>query len=325
MKRICKKKIVIFILVIIPIDLIIGGLLFKNRAFSHLAIWEIIESDKKEDFYWAPEEAPAYFRFEPNGNKLSVFRDEISPLLKDEKEEFRVMLNIAKYVMDISSGRGEPGFALKWDSPQGMLRQIKEGAMANCFHRSILFSTLLSALGFKARLWALEGDNFNALAHSITEVYIKDFKKWVFLDVTWGFYVTQDEVPLSLLELRERLLNNKDTISIKGIGKEKSQMPDFYVRFMKCVFLRSGNNYAGKYATRYGFLSIIARYIDGLPEGLRRGITYLIGRQDIFIHYVDGFSGYLKPRIIMARLLFYFFVFSLLFIGVLSIKGTFLR
>ncbi len=321
MGRIIKRYFVICILMVLLTDAAIGYLLFKSRAFSHSAIWHIIESNKQKYFYRQPEDAPGYFRFEPYSDKIAIFREEILPLVRNESDEFKIALQAAKHLMDLSSNNSQFGLSLQWDSPEGLLRQIRKGAAANCFDRSILFSTYLSSLGIKSRLWALENEGFNGIAHSITEVYIKSLKKWVFIDVTFGFYITENGRPLSLLELREKLLNGStDNILVQDVisGTNKSnKLPLFYSRLVKCVFLRADNDFVNKFNNRYGVFSIFQKYLDKFPNNIRRGLDYLLGRQAIFAHYVDTFSGSLKAKIIAAKLLFYFFMVSLAFIGIL--------
>lgn len=322
MKKIIKRNIYAAVFIIILIDAVIGYALFKNRAFSHLAIWNIIESANPDDFYWQPENAPGYFHFEPDKAGIDIFKNEIPPLIGNKNDDFEIMLKAAKYVMGIFPDVNQRGKVLKWDSPEGMLRQIRAGASgAHCFHRAILFSTNLSALGIKSRLWALENEKFNSLAHSVNEVYIKSLKKWVFVDVTFGFYALDQGKPLSLLELRARLLDNRaGNILIQKIGGgpgEHGEVPAIYAKLVKCVFLRARNDFTAKYNTRYGSLSVFQNYLDKLPNGLRIGASYLFGGQDRFAHYVDRFSKSLKLDIIIAKTLFYFLVLTIFFSGIL--------
>lgn len=324
MRKIVKRNIYAVVFIIILIDAVIGYALFKSRSFSHLAIWKVIESDKYNDFYWQSEDAPGYFRFEPATEKLSIFKDEILPLVNGESNELKRVIKAAKYVMDIFPDNNRMGRVLKWDSPEGMLRQIRGGAFgAHCFHRSILFSAYLSGLGLKSRLWALESKKFNPLAHSVNEVYVKSLKKWVFVDIMFGFYAVERGNPLSFLELRERLLDDRaGNILVQRIGDgagEHTLIPGFYPKLIKCVFLRAGNDFIDKYNTRYGILSVFKRCIDKLPNGIRIGASYLFGGQDRFIHYVDRFSKSLKLDMIISKALFYFLVSTIFFIGILGV------
>ena len=300
-----------------------GCLLFRSRLFSHLAIWDIIESDKKEDFYWEPSSAPEYFNFEQNIDGAEVFKKDVLPLVRDEKDEFKIMLKVAQFVRDMSSNNDKPYSRLRWDSPEMILKQVKEGAAPNCFHRAILFSGYLSSIGIESRLWALENEEFNGIAHTVAEVYVEDIKSWVFFDTMFGFYAMDTGRPLPFLELREKLLSGKDVV-IAGQGA----MPNFYRHLVRCVFLRTTNNFIDRYNNRYGIFSICSGCLDKLPDNIRRGLGYLLGGQkDIFIHYTDNYSKSLKQKIFMAKLFFWFFICSLalisfVFIINLSIRHT---
>jgi hypothetical protein len=322
MDKLVRKKIIIYILIIILIDVIIGYPLFKSRSFSHLAIWNIIESNKKDDFYWAPEDKPGYFRFEPNSDNLSTFRTGITPVGR-ERDEFEKVLRVARYITDISSYKIQPRLSLRWGSPEEILRQARKGAGANCFYRSILLSTYLSGLGIKSRLWALENRNFNGVSHTVTEVYIRSLGKWVFIDIMLGFYVTEGGKPVSFLELRERLLNgDTEKILVHNINdtsRDNKKIPDFYKRLIRCVFLRVNNDFVNRYGSRYGVLSIFKKHIDKFPDNIRRGLEYWFGGRDVFLHYVDSFSKSLKSKIIIVKLLFYFFIFSWVSMGILLV------
>jgi hypothetical protein len=327
-KSIVKRGLLVFILAVFLANAAIACFLFRSRELSHLAVWNIIESGRKEDFYWPPEKAPRYFAFDPPGAGTKVFKNEIYPLAGDEKDELNAALKVARYVMDISSRNNQLGLPLRWDSPDGMLRQIKEGASPNCFHRAILFSTYLTSLGIKSRLWALENDNFDAVAHSVNEVYLAGLKKWVFMDITFGFYARAGDTPLSFLEFRERLLNAKaGSLSVCSLGdssKKQYKVPVLYPKLVRCVFLRSRNDFSARYFRRYGIFSIFREYIDRANDGFRRGMEYLLGAQDSFSHYTDSFSPSLKIKITAIKLFLCFCALSIILVLLLVILQAYL-
>jgi len=315
MKKLFKKKNIIITILII--DVVIGYLLLNSRLFSHLAIWKTIESNQKEDFYWEPAHAPEYFNFEQNIDGAEVFKKDVLPLVQDEKDEFKIMLKVAQFVRDMSSNNDKPYSRLRWDSPEAILKQVKDGAAPNCFHSAILFSEYLSSMGIKSRLWALENEKFEGIAHTVAEVYVEDIKSWAFFDTMFGFYAMDMGRPLTFLELREKLLSGKD-VAIVGRGT----MPNFYTHLVRCVFLRANNNFIDSYNNRYGIFSACGRCLDKLPDNVRRGLSYLLGRQrDVFIHHEDHYSKSLKQEIFISKLLFYFFVFSLALIGFIFVMN----
>lgn len=324
MKRIFKKKIAVSILVVILVDAALGCLLLMNRSFPRLAMWNIIESNKQDDFYWQPEDAPGYFHFESNNAKLSIFRDEVLPLVKAESDDLEKAIKVARHAGSIRVPRSTlHAPRLQWDSPEGILKQIRMGKTGNCFHYSILYSTYLASVEIKSRLWTLEGDDeLQSLSHTITEAYIGSLKKWILIDAFWGVYFTKDNYPLSVLELRDELLAGEAGKILarsvfKRIESPKIVLED-YTRLLKCVFLRAGNDFISKYdaKTRFGAFSEFQGCFAKLPSDWRRGLGYLFGRRDFLIHYVDRFSRSLKSKLVIARGLFYFFAISSAFICV---------
>jgi hypothetical protein len=194
-----------------------------------------------------------------------------------------------------------------------------------------VLSALLSRLGLKSRVWALENERFNGIPHSIVEAYCKEIHKWVFIDPMFGFYVTKNGQSLSLLELREALLgDSKQAISLHTIGGAKLDDEvffTFYRRLIKTVFLRADNDFTAGYKGRYGLLSVYSPFIDRLPDYTRRGISYFLGKRDVFIHYVDTQNRSLKNDIRAAKLIFYFFISTLSIVSffVIFLGKSFLR
>lgn len=321
-----KRRLNLFILIILSIDIIIGFFLFKSRAFPRLAMWHVVESDKQADFYWKPNHAPKYFYFEPYSQELVFFRKEISDLIKDRDNDLEKALIIAHYVMDLGKNMPSSQIAITWDSPYNMLRQINQGKQASCFPYTIIFSSYMASIGIKSRLWALEGDDsLGRFGHTVAEVYIKNLNKWVMIDVINRLYFKEKNLPLSILELRERLLNKKTQgLTTEGKPNRFSIQKDFfsfYTRLVKMVFLRTANDFINKYDAkiRYGRLSILQELLDKFPSAIRRGLNYFLGRKDCLVHYVDRFDKSLKSKIIFAKISFYFLVISLIFIAFLSL------
>jgi hypothetical protein len=315
-----KKKTIRFVLIIIFIDIAICFSFFKIRSFPRLAIWNITESEKQSDFYWAPEDSPDFFHFEPTFPQLDFFKFQVYGLTKNLDSELEKNLIIARYVSNLSKIKNSSSKLLLWGSPYDILEQFKGGAYGTCFDYSILFSTYSASLGMKSRLWALEGDDgLNRFGHTVVEVYIKTLNKWVMIDISNELYFKEFNLPLSVLELRERLLNGKSAnITIQNISSDYNyqKIISLYARLLKCVFLRTGNDFIYKYDSRirFGRMYKLQRFFDKFPSEIRRGLSYLLGRRDYLMHYVDGFDKSMKNQIIVAKICFYFLPFSLLMI-----------
>jgi len=290
---------------------------------SHLALWNILEISSQKELEQNPLDGIDYFYYQPNGDNLSTFRDEIYPLVKDNKGEFDKVIKIARYLQNRYS-KSKGLHILKWDSPRKMLEQIDKGLDANCFHRAILFSTYLSSIGIKSRLWALENERFDGTSHTISEFYATDLNKWVFIDTAMDFYVTENERPLSFLEFRKKILtDDRKDLRIHGFDGSviRSEIPCPFRRLVILAFLRNRSDFVDIYDSNriYGRLSVFKKYLDKLPDSIRIAISYLFGKKMVFIHYVDDYSPPLKPLIFIAKTLFYFFIASLVVVCVFFI------
>ena len=314
------KKIVVSIFLILVVDITIGFFIFKSRSFPRLAIWNITETDDTSHFYWHPQDAPAGFYFDSYNQKFETFKAEISGLTKDIHSDLEKCLIVASYVRGISGKRLYNQERISWDSPQGMLEQLKQGKYGSCFNETIVFSAFLTSIGITSRLWALEGDDeLGRFGHTVAEVFIKDLNKWVMIDVSKNIIFKKRSIPLSVLELRKEFINgNAQKLIIEGklnprISKE--YVINKYNRLLKMVFLRSANDYVNKYnpKIRYQKLYKLEGLFDKLPSLVRRGLSYYLGRKEYLFHYVDKFNRPIKNKIMTAKFFFYLFTLSLAF------------
>ncbi|MBU1125533.1 MAG: transglutaminase-like domain-containing protein [Candidatus Omnitrophica bacterium] len=287
---------------------LIGILMLHNRAFSHMAIWRIVESDRVSDFYWAPADAPAQFTFQNSESIPGIFKHAIEPFLQNDRGSLEEVMAIARYCMD-SAVLEHPQKSLKWGDPESLLKQLQRGAPANCFHRAIIFSTFLESVGIHSRLWALEGRKFDYnFSHTINEVYVRSMKKWVFFDITADMCAYHNGTLLSFLELRELLLGGKKnalTLQSIGGGVKDAHFFAHYKKLVPCVFLRTRNDFVNKYRARYGMLTGIGSCFDWLPNSARVGLEYFLGGYDVFMHYVDPYNKTLKAESVFIKSYFY--------------------
>ena len=316
------KKIILFILLILIIDLGIGIFIIKSRSFPRLALWNIIESSDTSLFYWPPQQAPEYFYFDSDDRNLEPFRKDLSGLIGDSQSDLNIGLAVSNYILNLKKDSPYTGKRMRWESPQKMLQQLKKGELGSCFNDAVIFSAYLSSLGIISRLWALEGDDgLGRFGHTVAEVFVKDLDKWVMVDVSKNIIFEKNGLPLSVLELRKEFLNNNSSqLEIESNLSpylNRGYLLGRYQRLLKMVFLRSANDYIYKYdpKIRYKKLYKLEKIFDKMPSITRRGLSYLLGRKEYLIHYLDEFESPLKHKIILAKSLFYFFFLSLCLIG----------
>ena len=81
----------------------------------------------------------------------------------------------------------------------------------NCLNKSKILAECCLALGiFARRVWIMPYSPYDFDNHVVVEIYDRKLKKWIMLDLTTdGYFVDDQKMPLSLLELRERFANDR--------------------------------------------------------------------------------------------------------------------
>lgn len=81
----------------------------------------------------------------------------------------------------------------------------------NCLNKSKIFVEVCLALGIKARrVVIMPYSPYDSDNHVVAEIYDTKMKKWIMMDPTsGGFFVSKDNLPLSIVEMREHFANNK--------------------------------------------------------------------------------------------------------------------
>ncbi|RLD18649.1 MAG: hypothetical protein DRI36_00925 [Caldiserica bacterium] len=126
---------------------------------------------------------------------------------------------------------GEPQIPYSWDALD-ILNKARNGERMYCVQYVLLFVQSANALGIPARylgLFNCQGEG----VHAVSEAWSNDFKKWVFIDVlNRSYFQDQKGVPLSAIELRDRIFN-KQKIKIIGEIKDKES---YYRMFRNLVY-----------------------------------------------------------------------------------------
>ena len=80
----------------------------------------------------------------------------------------------------------------------------------NCLNKSKILAECCLALGIYARrVGIMPFSPYDFDNHVVTEVYDRGLKKWIMLDATTdGYFVDEDKLPLSLVEIRTKFAND---------------------------------------------------------------------------------------------------------------------
>lgn len=271
-----------------PVLLVIaaGAVLSSNRELAHLAMWSVSETASHAPFAAPP--AP---------------RAPGTPGLEPAVHDFERARFIASQILTRCASPSRPS-VVRWSSFDEMWRQIRSGAVADCWPRSLLFVSDATRAGLAARVWALETDRFRGQAHSVPEVYLRDEGRWVLFDVTLNACALDSSgAPLGLLELRDRILEGRQgSFQFAPLAPETYVAPatgPYYADRCRDVFLR--RNLGLDDRDRYGPLAPFARQLDLLPEGAKKGLSAAFGRTGSVLHYHDTHNASLADAAIAAR------------------------
>ncbi|GAA4311787.1 hypothetical protein GCM10023115_32420 [Pontixanthobacter gangjinensis] len=98
--------------------------------------------------------------------------------------------------------------------PSYLLKEAKKGKNFRAVDYGTVSIACLQSLGYTVRgLWLFPGkmdEMENARAHVVHEIYLKDLKKWFFIDPCFNILVLKDGIPLNAVELQQALIHEQE-------------------------------------------------------------------------------------------------------------------
>lgn len=128
-----------------------------------------------------------------------------------ENNEFRNIVQLMVWVSNTLIGDGMciPIELINADTV--LERTLKEKIYSNCYMYSVVLNEIYLSLGYCSRIVrCMPIDIYFNDCHCITEVYSKEYSKWIALDAAnRAYYVDEKMTPLDLFEVRTSILENK--------------------------------------------------------------------------------------------------------------------
>jgi hypothetical protein len=202
-----------------------------------------------EDFGWSPESPPADYAAE-NEPAPAEFQQIVQALRFDASDETELdrALAIARH---LTNGDVTTGEAIQ-SNTLSAYKAITERNRGYCADYTQVFNALNLASGVPVREWGMSFDGFSGDGHAFSEIYDSQLGKWVFIDSFYSFYVVDPitKVPLSVLELRERLKADRETLRAGLVPidpaafafREPRRAIDYYGRGLEQFYLWFGND-----------------------------------------------------------------------------------
>lgn len=209
-----------------------------NAAPAHTIIsaeafqWNHISYNNEQQrkdvrFFYSPKDNPYY-------NSL---RDQypIKDIYAKDKDDTERVLSIMNWVHNRWKHNGA-------NSPKGMdgisiLNEAKAGGRFPCFAYAIVLRDQLIANGYTARVLYLKFKDAEksegAPGHVVSEVYLKDKKKWVFIDGQFNVMPMLKGQPLNAVEFQHALSTNYDGVTLNSREKvSKKNYTDFVYDYL---------------------------------------------------------------------------------------------
>ncbi|MDI9309294.1 MAG: transglutaminase-like domain-containing protein [Limnohabitans sp.] len=149
-----------------------------------------------------------------NDSNLKTLKNEykLDTIISNVKTDFEKVIKMQSWVHSrwIHDGENKPE---KQDA-LFILKEAEKGKRFRCVEYGIVTKQCLSSLGLKIRTLGLmtkDIDNVKSGAgHVVNEVYLKDLKKWIFMDPQWDVIPVLNGTPLNAIELQNCIAHHKD-------------------------------------------------------------------------------------------------------------------
>lgn len=204
----------------------------------------IAEKGTPGDFLWTPSGPPSDFRLETHPAPPELV-DVAYYVPEQDVSGFTKTIDIARHLLQT---KGD-GLSIRADTATAYNLITKTGT-GYCGDYTQVFVALAHINGIDVREWGFALDDYGG-GHAFNEIYDEALGKWVFVDIFSGFYVVDrlTGVPLSVLELRDALLNRDlENVSISRFRDERFEFRDeaqaweFYSEGAAQMFLWWGND-----------------------------------------------------------------------------------
>lgn len=179
----------------------------------------------------------------------------------------------------------------------------------NCLALAVILSECCLAVRMPARVvYMMPYDAADTDNHVVTEVWIRELGKWVMLDPTYGCYcLSKENVPLHLLEIRERLCNGDGIYFSGGLnyngerGVDREDICEYYAKNLFFLRVKHVQSY-GSHITFSGMLEIAPEHFD-VHTRMTENLKYRISRFGIcdvlknwLAYETEGGHTYMAPE-----------------------------
>ena len=211
LRKILQNTLIFFMLIILNSCSILNIIPSKK---IHKITFENMENKESCDFIFSDTTNNEYLRKFRNEYKI----EELTKEAKTDLEKIFIVLNWTNSRWE-HSGSNTP----KKSDAFTILEEAKQGKNFRCVEYGIVAATALNSIGIPARTLGLKTKDVEKTRHSaghvVTEVYLNDFEKWVFIDGQFNLIPFLDSLPLNAVEFQKAIFFNKEKIQLHSLKK----------------------------------------------------------------------------------------------------------
>ncbi len=235
-------------------------LLILLSNLSACSLLNILPSKKLHDIQFneaASNDALCDFTF-PDASKapaLITLKEKyaLEDLVKDADSDLERALRLLDWTNARweHSGTNQP----KKRDALSILEEAEAGANFRCVEYGVVLTAALNAMGIPARILALKTADVEKVkygaGHVLSEAYLPDLKKWVFMDGQMNYIPFLDGIPLNAVEYQKAITTRKSDIQLKRAGstftKEKAlSRIDWVSKYLYYISVRFDNSTKAK-------------------------------------------------------------------------------
>ena len=195
--------------------------LMNNKSYAHTIISGVSFKSQQLNFDSSAQISESItYQVEENEYLKSLKEKHPLPFIKEEMRDSDVVISVLNWTNKRWSHNGNNS-PTKNDAIT-ILNEASEGNQFPCFAYAIVLKDQLTAIGYNARTVYLKTKDANnrksSPGHVVTEVYIKDIEKWVFLDAQFNIMPTLNGVPLNAVELQNAITNEFNKLEFKSLS-----------------------------------------------------------------------------------------------------------
>ncbi|RLD73519.1 MAG: hypothetical protein DRJ07_20720 [Bacteroidetes bacterium] len=180
----------------------------------HKISFENIDNKEDCDFIFSDTTNNEYLKKFRNEYKINELTREV----KTDLEKIFIVLNWTNSRWE-HSGSNTP----KKSDAFTILEEAKQGNSFRCVEYGIVAATALNSIGISARTLGLKTKDVektrHGAGHVVTEAYLNNLEKWIFIDGQMNLIPFLDDKPLNAVEFQKAIFNNKEKIQLRSINK----------------------------------------------------------------------------------------------------------